>query len=173
MAIHTITSKFILPLIGLNYRNERLKTFKTSYLVTNPNGYFIAIALYNMYGAFSCDEERLKKLNYVCDITQGSTTIFLFDEPEEYSKDIRLIIDGKYSKISEKAKLSIINAYDNNLSGKLCDILYKKENAYLALERALDVKIERGAEVYDIPNKDKEIFSYEQLQKELIEYEIS
>lgn len=173
MAIHTITSKFILPLIGLNYTKERLKTFKTSYLVTNPNGYFVAIALYNMYGAFSCDEECLKGLNYVSDITQGATTIFLFDEPEEYSKDIRLIIEGKYSKISEKAKRRIINAYDTNLSEKLSEILYKKENAYIALERALDVKIERGAEVYDIPDKDKEIFSYEQLQKELIEYEIN
>ena len=126
-----------------------------------------------MYGAFSCDEERLKGLNYVSDITQGATTIFLFDEPEEYSKDIRLIIEGKYSKISEKAKRRIINAYDTNLSEKLSEILYKKENAYIALERALDVKIERGAEVYDIPDKDKEIFSYEQLQKELIEYEIN
>jgi hypothetical protein len=89
--------------------------FKDKYITMylNKEGTFIFLHL-NAEHEFKCN------INYTGTILVNDIVVYSFETPDSFSNDVKLIIEGKYSKISSKAKAQIIE-----LSG----LTYMKRNA--------------------------------------------
>ena len=72
-----------------------------------------------------------------------------FDIPEVYVSDFYLIIDGKYSKISNMLKGAIRNFHNLKIDAPICSIIYRYPERRAYLERRLDVELSDDSELFD------------------------
>lgn len=76
-------------------------------------------------------------------------------------------IEGKYSKFSEEAKKKLLSQIDNGKKriedSNLYAVLYKTEARRLKLEKKLDVKLDKDAELASIINVREEVYDWERI----------
>lgn len=78
--------------------------------------------------------------NFILDYDYGNKyKVFVFDVPENYKTDYNLFLKGKYSSFSDKYKKHISNFHFLRHQDSVMDVLYKRENRYIELEKRLDV----------------------------------
>lgn len=95
----SIVTYYILPLVKLSY-----KAFGTHFLSSklSRNCKEIIVQLMPL-----CEEEYWRNPYFKTDYTKDLTTYAVFTLPEEFTNDIKLFTEGKYSKMSDKAKETI------------------------------------------------------------------
>lgn len=106
----------------------------------------------NFDGFYSVDEEYM---------------MYVFTLPEKYKKNYFLFLEGKYSLMDDDYKNHIIHFHlsnrskfvDNSDIEKVKQVLYRDEELYIKLEKALDVKIPRSQEIGSIYDIEKEQFN--------------
>lgn len=97
--------------------------------------------------------------------------VMMFRIPEYHKKDYDLIMQGKYSEISEDYKHKIINFHNLPDFSQVTGVLYRKEFAYKIMEK----KINEGLpEAYwtRIP-RDLEASSIMDIEKETLKYKVA
>lgn len=104
-----ILKYFVLPLYDLS-----INMFKDKYvnMYLNKEGTFIFLHL-NSEHDFKCN------IHYTGTIPINDIVVYSFVTPDSFANDVKLIIEGKYSKITVKAKAQIIE-----LSG----LIYRKRD---------------------------------------------
>lgn len=78
--------------------------------------------------------------------------------PLEIAKQVKLILDGKYSKIDDKSKQSILKYWQFGSTTSLYSILYRKQQYKKELEDVLNIVLEPDAELGSVFNLHAETF---------------
>ena len=164
MARRTKASLFVLPMLPGNRKSYFYdKLLLNCFIGTHEHKDVIAL-LYRFSGKkeFVDFEDHLKGLdNFIeCLEPSNKTTMYIFSVPEEYQKQFELFKQGKYSKFSNKFKLKVLRFHNFGKESTLGKILYKAASRRRQLENALgpEVRIDKSAELYSIPDMTKEIY---------------
>jgi hypothetical protein len=80
--------------------------------------------------------------------------------PLDIAPDVKLILDGKYSKMHDVSKQTILKFWNQNINSKIYKILYKKDSYKKELEDMLNVKLDYDVELGSTLDFHKETFSY-------------
>jgi len=78
--------------------------------------------------------------------------IFRFNVPIDYVDDIELFRNGKYSQMSSRLKREIIKFHKFTSKSRVYQVLYKKEELRLLLERELAASISEDSELDSVPD---------------------
>ena len=159
------SSNFITPLL-IKHKNDVSfdKYFMNCYVgneLTGDYGKFIYIhlrykpvlELENIEKKLIEDENFIESRN-----TDKQYTLYKFKVPDEFLKDYNLILEGKYSKISNEAKLRILSFHNADKNSKIFQILYRKEELKIFLENEFQEKLPDDAELHGIMNPEEETF---------------
>ena len=92
----SLVTYYILPLVKLSY-----KAFGKHFVTCRISENLKEVVVYLMP---FCEEEYWRNPNFKTDYTKDLTTYAIFTLPEEFTEDIKLFSEGKYSKMSDKAK---------------------------------------------------------------------
>jgi len=122
----TVFSSYVLPLIGIN-KDSLPTSFETTLLDKNISSIWIRVSSANsiLYA------KRNRYFESVCEL--GTYTYYTFKVPDNFKEDIRLIAQGRYSKISELAKKTILESLPIRINPKTKGRIHTK--AALALSR--------------------------------------
>lgn len=158
-----ITSRFILPVLKLNLDQVGNYYLLGSYLYTEQENSGEYLYLWYRY----IDEDEYKSLetrlmenpNFVnkYDITT-ETTLFKLKIPTIFLEGVKLITEGKYSKISNEFKRIILQFYGIGKDSEIGNILYRHPNAVKALEEEFRVRLDKDMDVFRKMNKQDETF---------------
>jgi hypothetical protein len=85
--------------------------------------------------------------------------------PKAYKRDFNLILDGKYSQISDQAKDRILDFHDFHDDSPVGQILFKCSKRKKKIEKDLGVTLDNEAELYDKIDLDKEVFTQDNVIK--------
>jgi hypothetical protein len=161
------SSTFIVPLISNNNNNSSFMYdtyFYNSYMYKDGfdiynNGEYIFLK----YRFFISDyyyefEKFLTSLpTFIKSVQEDKDfTIYIFTIPEQFKKDVRLIMKGKYSHISSTAKSKIIMFHRCKVFDPIPQILNKDPKLKAMMEEELDCIIPNNVDLLDKPNVELE-----------------
>lgn len=107
------------------------------------------------------DTTKLKSSSYLekkYDI-DGDKFMVYIRFPLDIAKEIKLILDGKYSQLSKTSKANIVAYWSNRDTKKLYNILHKNEKYKQQLEEDLGIKLPFDAELGSILDLHEETYS--------------
>lgn len=176
MSKYNKTTVFLYPLLGIPMNFFKSSSGKTRYL--NSYLYDLDIADYKTHhvfvlidnyqdAEFTEFEKKLRTLNnYVTDydILGGRYSVKVFKIPDEFIGDYELFLKGKYSQFSQSAKDRVMIYELKNLD-LLTHIFNKTEEARRTLEKALDVTLDKYAEVYGVYDENVEVLTFDNKHK--------
>jgi hypothetical protein len=167
------TEKFILPMISTT--DMKNKFFINKYFIgcyigdTNNNRFQDKIMIAYKFEPsipFIEFEKELSKNPYIrygeeYDYDEKNVVMYVFNVPKEHMEDYYLILDGKYSEISNILKLKILKFWGENEISLLYSILFKTEKIKEFWEKTdKNYKIFCADEEYwYLPKLDSEIFN--------------
>ena len=141
-----LVTYFILPLLQLNKSSFGADNFINSYL--DVNGYLVV----NTSKPILVTNTVYNSKYYITDYERDDKSIaYVFAIPEEYSNDIKLFTEGRYSELSAKAKIEIAR----NQSSE--SVIVKMMNPQLAdrqkIADELGVKVDYIKEIKSSPGE--------------------
>tara|TARA_R110002126_G_scaffold47605_5_gene133369 strand:+ start:5033 stop:5824 length:792 start_codon:yes stop_codon:yes gene_type:complete len=158
------SSMFVMPLLGYNRGYYRWNTdFVNCFIGTEDDGSDYTIYLWYKYTAsieMETLEGRLKEHpSFVSqeDVDQYHV-LYKFSVPEKYVDDYMLILDGKYSYISEVAKERILDFHSSKKDRPLGKILYRDPERRRKIEKELGVTILESADLHDPFYEEDELY---------------
>lgn len=160
----TTTSNFIFPLLGGNRLNWRWNLEFTNAFIgdeENHDGTEISL-LYRFAGTknFSDFEGGLTDHPTFMESYDPDKfhTLYKFKLPTEYVNDIKLIMAGKYSQISAKAKARIIEFHNSSRMKPIGQVLYRCEQRRKKIENDIGENLPESAELLDMFTIENEIY---------------
>ena len=159
-------SSFFVPPLVVPSRDwiEWSRLFSNAYFVyfKNPiNKYCIGLMFrFIPTSAFHILEDKLTNLesfykHYPWDYNHE---LFTFVISKDQSNDLELLLESKYSKISEQYKQKILEFHGYSKTGDLAKVLYKHPDRRRQLELDLDVdNINNSIELFQVIDLDKEL----------------
>ena len=154
------TSLFIIPLVlGHNYVIKS-KSFVNGYVRHYNYDSYIGDQLYIIYRYLPFDsyggmtryiQKNPNFTDYVKDKDERFD-IFIMQIPEQFKNDVKLLIKGKFSKITEAAKHSILDFHHFNNRSQIYQVLYKSELLRKEKSAFLGCHIPEELELRTIPN---------------------
>jgi len=149
------SSMFLFPFLNYSRPYYRWKTdFMNCFNSTEDNPNEVALYLWYKYSAsieMEEFEEKIKKHpQYVetIDVDQYHV-LYKFSIPTRYYEDYKLIIQGKYSRISEIAKERILDFHSAKNNSPLYKILNRDPSRREKMEKELDISISESDELHD------------------------
>jgi len=159
------SSNFVLPFI-LKTRNEISwdKYFMNCYIgKEGENDYGKHIYIHLRYKPVTeleiIEKNLIENENFLdCRDIDKQYMLFKFKVPEDLKEDLDLLIQGKYSKISDYAKSRICYFHNAKEESQIFKVLNKKESLRLELENQLGEKIDENAELISVFEENQETF---------------
>jgi hypothetical protein len=99
------------------------------------------------------------------DNIDDENNLLYFNVPVKYLEDFKMFKDSKYSKLSNDYKKDIVTFWDSRNIPNIIDVLYRKETAYLRLEKQYDIEIPRDIEASSALISENETFKQNYLKK--------
>jgi len=98
---------------------------------------------------------------------EDDTYIFMYDIPDKFLNDYHKFYTGKYSQMSEEAKDLICNFTGTKpiMNNIVYKVLYKTADQKEIIEKLIGEKLPFDAEVYSIPDLDKEVYNYHKIKR--------
>jgi len=150
------------PVIGGNRRNFFFDSHLVNAFVALPGNDRCIALLYRFSGRkeFVEFEGFLNKIpEFIAQFDPNNDmAMYVFEIPPAFEKDYDLFLEGKYSRMSQLCKGTILTFHNFSNDGKLAEILYRSDKAKARLEVELDTILPEGAEVFDAPNMKEETF---------------
>lgn len=162
--IRNKSSTFILPLIANNASKNDYMNFNSflynSYLqYEDADDYSLGEYLFVKYRFFNIDhyyelEKRLMALPTFVKTIQpdNNFTVYVFKIPQQFLADIKLILKGKYSRISAIAKSKIIVFHTVKITDKLSMILNNGKDLRNEMESYFGCEIPDDVDLLDKPD---------------------
>lgn len=163
-SILTKTSNFILPVLFLNRFNKDFFLYDIFFenCFINKNNFKELILFYRFSASplflqfekiINTHPQFIKKIDidpyHIC---------IIFKIPDEYSDAVDLFLEGKYSKLPEGLKKDIMKFFNYKSDGDMAQILSKSPLRRKQLELEFEAEIPSSVELYEIPNKDVELW---------------
>lgn len=158
------TSQFIVPLLGLEKESLLWDSqFCNAFIGHYEEGYGESIYMLYRYEAgeaFDKLDELITSYSYYeKSISPDSYHIlFKIEIPARCRQDVSYILDGKYSLISQEAKLCILNFFKGSKESPMGQILYKGSKRKAMLEDSIGEKLEDDAELLSMFNYEEEVY---------------
>jgi hypothetical protein len=101
--------------------------------------------------------------------TIGNYHIYCLEVLDEFKKDYDLLLEGKFSKISDETKVHILKfnnkeyKFNSTATSDLFDVLYKTEKRKKWLESYIDCQLDNDAELASILDFKKETLTLEKI----------
>ena len=158
------SSMFIMPFLG--YKRDYFrwdKEFVNCFVGTEDEGSDYTIYLWYKYtGSVEMEalEAKLKghsNFEKIIDVDHYHV-LYKFSVPERYLDDYMLILEGKYSLISEEAKERILDFHSSSRERPLGKILYKDPERRKLMEKELQTTIPEELDLYDPFYEKDEVF---------------
>lgn len=165
-----LSTTYVMPLLGFNkddmFINTNLINCYTSHYDYNhsPGEYLYLIYRYTPTNYYSLFKEAMQK--------QENFSIYVKDKDERFDcfvfkadlklvEDVKLLMKGKYSHISKKAKEMIISYHkSNNPENRLNQILHRGHLRIKELEEQLGCKLPKNIDLEEMPNPLNEEWRY-------------
>ncbi len=163
----TSTANFIMPLLGGNRLSFRWNLEFTNAFISvdgsDYDGHIHLLYRFNGDKGYSDFEDELKSMdNFVAATdTDKYHVLYTFKIPEEYLDDVDMVTNGKYSRVSEKAKAKILHFHGSNKTRTIGQILYRCPKRRLKIEEDIQGKIDPENELLDMFDHEKEVFKEE------------
>lgn len=185
---YTKTSTFLFPLLeiprslfsckvtnstgGILMTNRFLNSYLNDQIISNTEynegPYIYIIVKSNGDLEFESFYDTLTSLeNYTEDFEYNDFLIMVFKIPDNYINDYKLLLEGKYSKISDEAKTIIIKHafYSGKIRTTITKILTKHPSLKLSWEKRLSVNTR-------VDLKDQEVWGIIEMEKETLTKDI-
>lgn len=165
--IHKLTksSMFIMPFLGHDREYFKWKSiFCNCFIGTESCASYgdSIFLLYRFSGQpwFSEFEAQLKSNPHFIESVDvdKAHVLYEFSVPSEYEEDKNLILEGKYSEVSEGAKTRIISFHKSGKGKPLYQILHKSEIRRKEMEKELGDSIPKENELFDKFKESNEIY---------------
>lgn len=157
----TTTSNFIMPFLGGNRANWRWSTYFINAFIDEKDPTIVKL-LYRFSGSteFTEFEKLIQSFPHFVDSVDLDpfNSIYSFKIPEEFEEDTKLIMNSKYSQVSEKAKFRIMEFAASNKKLPLGQILYKCPIRRQEMSKEIDFEIPIENELYDLFKIEEETF---------------
>jgi len=158
---------FLLP---LTFIERKYFTKALNYYALNAHRPELDNHIFVIFDKDLIDDSELSKFQmfstYLDTETFGEYVLVTFKLPPYFKNDRDLFLEGKYSKYSDKAKVTLSQHLDKyvTINGKKVlsngfKILYPTSEDRALLADALGVKLEKDAEIYSSPSIEEETFN--------------
>jgi len=163
----TNTANFVMPFLGGNRLSFRWGMEFTNAFISlegcDHDGMIHLLYRFNGDRAYADFEESLKlREDFVsADDTDKYHVLYTFKLPKESAEDVELIMNGKYSRVSEKHKAKILEFHGSSKLKPTGQILYRCEKRRLSIESKINGNIGPEGELLDMFDLSKEEFKKE------------
>jgi hypothetical protein len=167
----TKTTDFIMPLFGKS-KSEMLRYVINSYL-NDPDtklewkcNIFILVRFSGKlpFKQFSTWLEKHPQYRGQYDLFNAEFTMYILEIPKFYKADYEKFLKGKYSKMSEEAKVTIMKGRPTKST--MYNILYKGGELKERIEKELHANIPDNVELWSIWNEKEEFFNRKEFEEE-------
>jgi hypothetical protein len=168
---NTLSTTYILPLLSIQKKNLLMDLNFINCYISHHNydhstgDYIYLIYRYtptNYYSEFCSILKNQKNFISFSKEKDKRFDCFIFETKECFVNDINLILEGKYSLISNKAKQIILNFHNQqNSDSPLYQILFKGRLRRNELQESLGCSIPDDIDFEEKPNINKETWKYE------------
>lgn len=167
------SNTYFLPLFDSYFRIKHFNLLQNTYLFYDDIGEDVFCLLYKFDGrvtgsyqrrsGFTIYEQTIRNSElYLSEEDHDEYVLYVFKIPDELIEAKHLLLDGKYSQLTEKQKQKIVgfiyHKYGNVPATQVNDILYKSAELKERLEEILKHKLSDNAELSSIINYEEEIF---------------
>jgi len=144
---------YILPTLGKDAEYFKPATFINTCLITKNVRYLYIIARKTDTMNYIAWINLLKSHSLFISSFKNKSFMYLkFQIPEKNIEDVKLLLQGKFSKISNLLKQQILQFFDYNMENSyIAQVLYKSPKLKKMMEQKLDVKIPKDIELYSKP----------------------
>lgn len=164
---------YFLPLFNSYFKIKYFHLLENTYLFYNDLGNEVFCLLYLFDGrlegtyndreGYTTYEEEIRSSEYFLhEEDYGKHVLFIFDVPKELEKSRDIIINSKYSTVSDSDKEKIIRFIHRRYGGapakRIQDVLYKSLELKELLEENIGTTISDDAELSSLIDLDSEIF---------------
>lgn len=166
-----ITTRFILPLLRINSEDIGSEYLLNAYMYYNDDcsgEYIYLLYKYIDEDNYKILESKLKKQPSFINQSDPTNklTLFKFKLQETYKESVQLIINGKYSKISNEAKRIILRYHKVGQKSDLGCILYRDPTAVKLLEEEFKVQLDDDLDIFRKMYKEDETFRIDRILTE-------
>lgn len=165
------TSIFVTPLVLLTNDLANLDCFINSYIRHYKYENYIGDQLYFIYRYSPFDyydkivsyfKNHPRFVEYFKD-QDKRFDVFTIEIPKQYTNDVKLLMKGKFSKISNNAKMKILSYHKLGINSPIYDVLYRTDKLKKEKEKELGVIIPDDIDLRSIPSLEKEIWNYSKI----------
>lgn len=164
----TKTTDFILPLLGRMkqwYGPWLINAYLGDCSIKSPvkNSIFVLMKYSGKNDFAEKEKAMLEHPNYIdsYDVHSGEFVMYIFQIPEDLLEDYSLIMQGKYSKISDESKELLVMGRSHKSP---MPYVLKRDNTLVEYwEEKLDVVFTEDQEVWSIIEVDQELFDITEL----------
>lgn len=156
----TKTSQFILPLLGFTYNYYDFKnSFYNSYISSDYKTLYI-VYKFTPTSEYIELEGRLTKHSMFIELIDPdpNTVVVKFKLPEEFTKDIKKIMKGKYSDISPTLKSKICIFHNFGVKTKTFRMLHRDVGLREEMSKEYGYAIPEDVDLMSAPVLEKEVF---------------
>jgi len=158
-----ISTRFIIPVLGISRNEIGLEYLFNAYLYYESDDsekYLYLCYRYIDDDNFKELETKLRKnINFVSQLEPNSEkTIFKFKIPDRFIDGVKLLVQGKYSKISEELKRTILRHHNIGRESDIGYILYRNPEAVKVLEKELRIRLDDNIDIFQKMNKEDETY---------------
>lgn len=164
---------YILPLFDVFVEVKYFELLQNTYLWFDDNKEDVFCLLYKFDGSldgpafsrkgFTMYEQRLRENEYyIDDVDYGQYVLFIFNLPEDIIEEKHKFIEGKYSKLTDESKSTILKffryKYGNLVAKTIENVLVKAEALRIELSEKIVHHIPEDAELSSIIDPEDELF---------------
>lgn len=167
------STTYFLPLFDSYFRIKYFNLLQNTYFFYDDIKEDIFCILYKFDGrvvgsyqsrdGFTVYEQRIRESKlYMSEEDFGEYVLYVFKLPDELIETKHTLLEGKYSKLSDKQKEKIVHfiyeKYGNGPATQVSNILYKSAELRERLEEILNHTIPKDAELSSIIEAEEETF---------------
>lgn len=164
---------YVLPILDSFIKSYSISTIQNTYLFTKQYGDKYFSILYSIKDEDHFGEyiNVIKDLKLFKDLYKNEENyVILLNYPDDKVDDFKLIQEGKYSKLSQDAKVRIYNFISTNSADKqlirdVFGVLYKTDYRKQQLEESLSIVLDDNAELTSIPIVSNETLNLEEYER--------
>ena len=153
-AERTKSSIFVLPMLSGNrslflYDSHLINAFIHTDTIKD---HIILLYSWSQDPLFAKFDLALKKFrNFVSSYdADPNHVVYIFSVPKRHLKDFKRFKDGKYSELSDKYKLKILDFHNMGVESALAQILFKSNDRKIEIEKKLDAQLPDDSELLSI-----------------------
>jgi len=165
----TKTTQFILPMLGKSFSYFDINGNLYNSYISKSYSYLYLVYKFSKDSNYLDLEERLENHSGFIEKMDpnSSLVVFKFEIPKKYWEEVKLVMKGKYSKLSTITKNLILSFHNLGINSRTYKTLFRDKKFKELLETELECDLPDDAELMTKPNLKEEIWEYQNILKKV------